>query len=276
MTFQSLFEATVELAWWSYISADAITCSIKLLENVGQIVYTLIHKVRLVPALPARNQKFYKGPPMNLFRNIAGIAIRCPGCIGDSKSVQPQSVIRLAASHLTSHRLHRPPRRRMPMAFFSAGCFSNQLIKPNRTNTRILSIATSGNAFDTLYFPSQFTGVPRDGQKVTVAGKELSWHAVESANFNVKLFRFRLRTEQVNLRRPVLGCYCSQLSAGNEKCSYDRGFQFCIYVVALNGKEAVILSGDRRMVMDDCCLQTSHTETKAGTLFAALLSTVPA
>jgi len=59
MAFQSLFEATVELAW-SYMPADAITCSIKLLENVGRILYTLIHKVRFVLASPARIENFTK------------------------------------------------------------------------------------------------------------------------------------------------------------------------------------------------------------------------
>ena len=40
------------------------------------------------------------------------------------------------------------------------------------------------------YFPNQFTVIPRDGDKVTVANKELTWHAVETKLYNVNLFHF--------------------------------------------------------------------------------------
>ena len=60
--------------------------------------------------------------------------------------------------------------------------------KPNRTNTVFTDSYVRAN-FNTNYFPDQFTVVPHDGDKVTVAGQELAWHAVDSANFNVKLFR---------------------------------------------------------------------------------------
>jgi hypothetical protein len=42
--------------------------------------------------------------------------------------------------------------------------------------------------------------VPHDGDKVTVAGQELAWHALDSANFNVKLFRFAY-----GLNKPTYG-----------------------------------------------------------------------
>jgi hypothetical protein len=74
------------------------------------------------------------------------------------------------------------------------------ITKPNRTNT-VFTDSYVRNAFATEYFPDQFTVVPRNGDKVTVAGQEL----------------------------------------GSNSAS----------MWWLNGKEAVILSGDRRMVMDD-------------------------
>jgi len=40
------------------------------------------------------------------------------------------------------------------------------------------------------YFPSQFTVIPHDGDKVTVGGTELTWHAVDTKNYNVNLFHF--------------------------------------------------------------------------------------
>src|SRR5690348_12305026 len=40
------------------------------------------------------------------------------------------------------------------------------------------------------YFPDQLTVVPRDGDKVSVGGAELTWHAVDALNYNVNLFHF--------------------------------------------------------------------------------------
>ena len=40
------------------------------------------------------------------------------------------------------------------------------------------------------YFPDQFTVIPKDGDKVTVDGKELTWHAVDTKLYNVNLYHF--------------------------------------------------------------------------------------
>jgi hypothetical protein len=40
------------------------------------------------------------------------------------------------------------------------------------------------------YFPDQFTVIPHDGDHVTVAGAELTWHAVDTKDYNVNLYRF--------------------------------------------------------------------------------------
>ena len=106
-------------------------------------------------------------------------------------------------------------------------------------------------AFKTEYFPNQFTVIPRPGDKVTVAGEELQWHALDATSFNAKLFRFAY-----GLNQPTYGVIFwavtvvdspremknVRLADGSNSAS-----QWC-----LNGQEAVILSGDRRMVMDDC------------------------
>jgi len=74
--------------------------------------------------------------------------------------------------------------------------------KPIRSNAVFADSWVRTNIM-TEYFPDQFTVVPRDGDKVTVAGEEFAWHALDSANFNVKLFR--LWPEQADVRRLVLG-----------------------------------------------------------------------
>ena len=40
------------------------------------------------------------------------------------------------------------------------------------------------------YFPNQFTVIPRDGDKVTVNGTELTWHALDTKFYNVGLYHF--------------------------------------------------------------------------------------
>jgi hypothetical protein len=122
--------------------------------------------------------------------------------------------------------------------------------KPNRSNT-VFTDSYIRNAFNTEYFPNQFTVVPHNGDKVTVAGQELTWHALDATNFNVKLFRFAYGLNKqtygvlfwavtiVNAPREMKNV---RMAVGSNSAS----------MWWLNGKEAVILSGDRRMVMDDC------------------------
>lgn len=121
--------------------------------------------------------------------------------------------------------------------------------KPNRTNT-VFTDSYVRNAFATEYFPNQFTVVPRDGDKVTVAGEELAWHALDSTNFNVKLFRFAH-----GLNKPTYGVIFWAVTVVNS----PREIQNARLAVGsnaasiwwFNGKETVDLFTDRRMVMDD-------------------------
>jgi hypothetical protein len=122
--------------------------------------------------------------------------------------------------------------------------------KPNRGNT-VFTDSYIRNAFNTEYFPDQFTVIPHDGDKVTVADQKLAWHALDTTNFSVKLFHF---ADGVNKQTygvifwAVTVVNCPQemknvrLAVGSNSAS----------MWWLNGQEAVILSGDRRMVMDDC------------------------
>jgi hypothetical protein len=40
------------------------------------------------------------------------------------------------------------------------------------------------------YFPNQVTGVPKDGDTVTVGDAELTWHALDTSDYNVNLYHF--------------------------------------------------------------------------------------
>ena len=122
--------------------------------------------------------------------------------------------------------------------------------KPNRGNTVFTDTYIRAN-LTTNYFPDQFTVVPHDGDKVTVADQELAWHALDSANFNVKLFRF---ADGVN--KPTYGVIFWAVTVVN--CPQEmKNVRLAVGSNSasmwwINGQEAVILSGDRRMVMDDC------------------------
>ncbi len=127
------------------------------------------------------------------------------------------------------------------------------LLEPIEVAVRNNTVFTDSylrNAFDTLYFQNQFTLLPGDGDKVKVGKNELTWHSLDSRNFNVKLFRFAY-----GLHKPVYGVlfwavtivdapeemHDVRMSVGSNSGS----------MWWLNGEEALLLSGDRRMVMDD-------------------------
>ncbi|MEZ0607572.1 acetylxylan esterase [Fibrella sp. WM1] len=122
--------------------------------------------------------------------------------------------------------------------------------KPNRTNT-VFTDSYLRTAFATEYFQNQFTALPKDGDKVKAGDQELTWHALESTNYNVKLFRFAY-----GLRKPVYGVLFwavtvidSPQELKNVRMAVGSNSASMWW---LNGKESVMLSGDRRMVMDDC------------------------
>jgi hypothetical protein len=122
--------------------------------------------------------------------------------------------------------------------------------KPNRSNTVFTDSYIRKN-LDTAYFPDQFTAIPRDGDKVKVGDQELTWHALETSNFNIKLFRFAYGLNKQTygvlfLAATVIDCPKEMKNVRMAVGSNSASMWW------LNGKEAVILSGDRRMVMDDC------------------------
>ena len=122
--------------------------------------------------------------------------------------------------------------------------------KPNRSNT-VFTDSYIRNVFNTEAFPNQFTVVPHDGNKVTVGDQELAWHALDSDLFNVKLFRFA-----DGLNKQTYGVIFWAVTVVN--CPHEmKNVRLAVGSNSasmwwLNGQEAVILSGDRRMVMDDC------------------------
>ena len=149
--------------------------------------------------------------------------------------------------------------------------------KPNSGNT-VFTDTYLREHFNREYFKGQQTIVPKNGQKVNAVFKQeqappgfgrgmggqtepakpeiktvkqtLTWHALDSENMNVKLFRFAEKWgEQVYgvLFWAVTIIDCDEdienvrLAVGSNSAS----------MWWLNGEEALLLSGDRRMVKDD-------------------------
>ena len=147
--------------------------------------------------------------------------------------------------------------------------------KPNSGNT-VFTDTYLCEHFNREYFKGQQTILPKDGQKVQAVFKQeqapagfgrgmqqapaqpevktvkqtLTWHALDSENMNVKLFRFAEKYgEQVYgvLFWAVTIIDCPEeikdvrLAVGSNSAS----------MWWLNGEEALLLSGDRRMVKDD-------------------------
>nr|WP_320020485.1 hypothetical protein [uncultured Draconibacterium sp.] len=121
--------------------------------------------------------------------------------------------------------------------------------KPNRSNT-VFTDSYLRAAFDTLYFLNQFTILPEDGEIVKVGDTELAWHALDSKLFNVKLFRFAY-----GLSKPIYGVVFWAVTVVNAPHDMENVRMAVGSNSAsmwwLNGEEALLLSGDRRMVMDD-------------------------
>ena len=170
--------------------------------------------------------------------------------------------------------------------------------KPNRSNT-VFTDSYIREAFAVPYFKGQLGDVlPKDGSKVKVtveyqppvdlsAGgrprmqqgpieyekklKQLQWHAFDSKRYNVKLFRFATNLTEdrygvifwavtvVNCEEDIPNV---RLAVGSNSAS----------MWWVNGEEAVILSGDRRRVMDDCASQRLTLKKGRNVIWGAVIN----
>lgn len=176
---------------------------------------------------------------------------------GGAQSVAPPGATRASVPDNAPRTIapYFAPANRAPRApdidgFLQRWLLLEPITKPNRTNT-VFTDSYVRNAFATEYFPGQMSVVPRSGDTVEVDGQTLAWHAVDSSGFNVKLFRFAY-----GLNKPTYGVIFWAVTVVNSPRDL-KGVRMAVGSNSasmwwLNGKEAVLLSGDRRMVMDDC------------------------
>ena len=121
--------------------------------------------------------------------------------------------------------------------------------KPNRSNA-VFTEAYVRATFNTEYFPKQFEVLPHDGDKVTVGTEQLAWHALDSSGYNVKLFR--LATGLGKTGYGVLFWAVTVVDSPREMQNVRLAVgSNAASMWWVNGKEAVALFTDRRMVADD-------------------------
>ncbi len=100
------------------------------------------------------------------------------------------------------------------------------------------------------HFPNQFTVVPKDGDKVTVGGNELTWHALDTLNYNVNLFHFA--SAQSKKTSDVLFWAVTVINSPRELKDVRLAIgSNAASVWWVNGKEVIGIYGDRQAVIDD-------------------------
>ncbi len=100
------------------------------------------------------------------------------------------------------------------------------------------------------YFPNQLTVVPRDGDRVTVEGSGLAWHAFDTRRYNFNLYHFAYA-----LGKPTSNVLFWAVTVVDCPREFE-GVRLAIGSNAasvwwVNGKEVISIFGDRQTVIDD-------------------------
>ena len=123
------------------------------------------------------------------------------------------------------------------------------ILEPIRASGQLTDSAVQA-AIKTEYFPNQLTVIPHDGDKVTVDGKELTWHIVDTNEYNVNLYYFAS-----GLGKPTSNVLFWAVTIVN--CPQEMpGVRLAIGSNAasvwwVNGREVIGIYGDRQTVIDD-------------------------
>ena len=148
------------------------------------------------------------------------------------------------------------------------------LLEPIKQDIRSNIVFTNTylrDVFTKTWFKNQLTVLPKDKQKVKVDKQTLAWHALDSENYNVKLFRFAERYGD-----QTYGSLFWAVTVIDSPCDYDN-----VRLAAgsngasmwwLNGEEVLLLEGDRRMVEDDGMSQRISLKKGTNVLRCAVIN----
>ncbi len=121
------------------------------------------------------------------------------------------------------------------------------------------------------YFPNQFTVLPHDGDTVTAANASLTWHAIDTINYNVNLFHFAHALGKPTSN--VLFWAVTIVSAPREM----PGVRLAIGSNAasvwwVNGTEVIGIYNDRQTVIDDGVSKRLTLKPGANIVRAAIIN----
>lgn len=123
-------------------------------------------------------------------------------------------------------------------------------IKKDITRNNIFTDNYLRTTFSTDNFSNDYNIVPKNDETVKLGNQELKWHALDSKEYNFNLFHF---TYAIN--KPQYGVLFWIVTIVNcqEEIKNVRMAAGCNSASMwwLNGKEALILSGDRDMIVDN-------------------------
>ena len=123
-------------------------------------------------------------------------------------------------------------------------------IKKDITRNNIFTDNYLRTTFSTDNFSNDYNIVPKNDETVKMGNQELKWHALDSKEYNFNLFHF---TYAIN--KPQYGVLFWVVTVINcqEEIKNVRMAAGCNSASMwwLNGKEALILSGDRDMIVDN-------------------------
>jgi hypothetical protein len=134
-----------------------------------------------------------------------------------------------------------------------------------------LTQAAVREAVTTAYFPDQLTVLPHDGDTVHARDATLTWHAIDTINYNVNLFHFAHALGKptsnvlfwavtfINVPRDMPGV---RLAIGSNAAS----------VWWVNGTEVIGIYNDRQTVIDDGVSKRLTLKQDANTIRAAIIN----
>ncbi|HEX8037979.1 MAG TPA: acetylxylan esterase [Chryseosolibacter sp.] len=188
---------------------------------------------------------------------LSGVLSGANHALGQTPGERPRPVlppipIKGDTTHtLSKHFILTPEAKKAPDANgFIQRWLVLEPVKKDIARNNILTEAYLRSTFSKDNFSTDFSELPRNGKKVKVGGQELTWYALDSKVYNFNLYHF---TYAINKPRyGVLFWLVTAINSPEEirnvrmAAGANSGGMFW-----LNGKEALMLSGDRDMIVDN-------------------------
>jgi hypothetical protein len=132
----------------------------------------------------------------------------------------------------------------------AAGFLRRWMVLEPITVSPRLSDSAVREAVTTAYFPNQLSVLPADGDQVTAGDTTLTWHAVDTINYNVNLYHFAWALERPTSN--VLFWVVTTVNAPREMTDVRLAIgSNAASVWWLNDAEVIALYNDRQAVVDD-------------------------